>query len=201
MIVCISSIYGTIFNLDFLDLKNQKEHLPNRLKILTLSMKRAILQKSMSVKIIPFETKHTHDFKNLNIVWLEKYFYVEAKDEILLNDCENAILGIGGYIFMAEFKNVIVGCFSLIPYNDKHFELGKMAVDPNYQGLRIGQQLINFAIDFAKKNQWNAITLYSSTKLPTALHIYRKFGFKDVALEKDLPYDRSDVKMELVLRG
>lgn len=153
----------------------------------------------MSLKIIPFQPEHTSHFKDLNIAWLEKYFYVEPKDELLLGDCENAILGIGGHIFMGEYENIPVGCFSLIPYKENHYELGKMAVDSNYQGLKIGQQLLAFAIDFAKKNNWDALTLYSSSKLPTALHIYRKFGFKDVALEKDLPYARSDVKMELIL--
>lgn len=153
----------------------------------------------MPLKIIPFEPKHASKFKYLNTTWLEKYFYVEPKDEVLLSDCENTILGIGGYIFMAEYEDVIVGCFSLIPYKDNNFELGKMAVDPNYQGFNIGQQLLSFSIDFGKQNNWNAITLYSSSKLPTALHIYRKYGFKDIELEKDLPYARSDIKMELTL--
>jgi len=153
----------------------------------------------MSLKIIPFEPKHAVHFKDLNVAWLEKYFYVEPKDEVLLSDCENSILGIGGYIFMAAYQDDIVGCFSLIPYRENHYELGKMAVDTDYQGLKIGQRLLAFAIDFAKKNNWNAITLYSSTKLPTALHIYRKYGFKEVELEKELPYARSDVKMELHL--
>lgn len=153
----------------------------------------------MSVKIFPFESKYAGDFKNLNVAWLEKYFYVEPKDEELLSDCERSIIAIGGFIFMASYENAIVGCFSLIPYKDKHYELGKMAVDSNYQGLNIGQELISFAINFAKQKNWDAITLYSSTKLPTALHIYRKYGFIDVELEKDLPYIRSDVKMELNL--
>lgn len=153
----------------------------------------------MSVKIFPFESKYASDFKSLNIAWLEKYFYVEPKDEELLSDCERSIIANGGFIFMASYENAIVGCFSLIPYKDKHYELGKMAVDSNYQGLKIGQELISFAIGFAKQKNWDAITLYSSTKLPTALHIYRKYGFKDIELEKDLPYIRSDVKMELNL--
>ncbi|MFK7811707.1 MAG: GNAT family N-acetyltransferase [Maribacter sp.] len=155
----------------------------------------------MSLKIIPFAPEHAEDFMDLNVTWLKKYFYVEPKDKVLLGDCQNAIIGIGGYIFMAEYESTIVGCFSLIPYKENHFELGKMAIDPDYQGLKIGQQLISFAIDFAKKKNWNTITLYSSTKLPTALHIYRKYGFKDVELEKDLPYARSDIKMELSLVG
>lgn len=153
----------------------------------------------MSLNIIPFESKHALDFKTLNLAWLERYFYVEEKDKILLNDCEHVIINKGGYIFMAEYNKVVVGCFSLLPYKEKNFELGKMAVDVNYRGLQFGQQLLSFAIEFAKKQQWNTLTLYSSTKLPTALHIYRKNGFKEVKLENNLPYERSDIKMELVL--
>jgi len=153
----------------------------------------------MSIKIFPFESKHASDFKNLNITWLEKYFFVEPKDEELLSDCENSIIAMGGYIFMAAYKNEIVGCFSFIPFGRNHYELGKMAVDAKHQGLKIGQQLITFAIAFAQKNKWDAITLYSSTKLPTALYIYHKYGFREVELEKDLPYARGDIKMELNL--
>lgn len=154
----------------------------------------------MALKIIPFESKYASDFKSLNVAWLEKYFYVEKKDEVQLSDCENSIIGKGGYIFMAEYNKVIVGCFSLIPFSDRNFELGKMAVDSNYQGFRIGQQLMAFAIRFAEEKDWKTISLYSSTKLPRALHIYGKFGFKDVPLKKNLPYARSDVKMDLHLK-
>lgn len=153
----------------------------------------------MQLKIIPFESKYALDFKTLNLAWLEQYFYVEEKDKILLSDCENVIVNKGGYIFMAEYNNTIVGCFSLLPYKDKNFELGKMAVDVNYHGLQFGQRLLSFAIEFAKEQRWETITLYSSTKLPAALHIYRKYGFRDVELENNLPYERSDVKMELSL--
>ncbi len=155
----------------------------------------------MSLSIVPYKPQYATIFKDLNIAWLERYFYVEPKDTVLLNDCEKSILGIGGHIFIGIYNDVAVGCFSLIPYRNQHdhYELGKMAVDHDYQGLKIGQQLLAFAINFAKEHKWKAITLYSSTKLPTALHIYRKHGFKHIELEKDLPYVRSDVKMELRL--
>lgn len=153
----------------------------------------------MSVKIIPFQPVHAERFRDLNLAWLEKYFYVESKDKKLLENCKKSILDKGGFIFLAEYMDEIVGCFSFIPYKINQYELGKMAVDPNHQGLKIGQQLLSFAIDFAKHQNWSSITLYSSTKLPTALYLYKKYGFKHVALEKDLPYVRSDIKMELVL--
>ena len=93
-----------------------------------------------------------------------------------------------------------VGCFSFIPLDEKIYELGKMAVSDEYQGNKIGQQLMNFAIGFAKQRDWDKIVLYSSTKLPTALYIYRKYGFVEVELENNLPYARSDIKMELILK-
>lgn len=164
---------------------------------LTSSMK--CKSTKMHINIIPFEQKHAIAFKTLNLNWLERYFYVEEKDKELLENCQESIIDIGGHIFLAASDSEIVGCFSLIPYEPNVFELGKMAVDPNFQGFKIGQQLLTFAIDFGKQQEWKALVLYSSTKLDTALHVYKKYGFKDVALEKDLPYLRSDVKMKLEL--
>jgi GNAT superfamily N-acetyltransferase len=153
----------------------------------------------MDLQIVSYQPKHQEAFRELNIAWLEKYFHVEDKDRLLLNNCKESILDKGGYIFMAEFNGETIGCFSLIPYAPNIFELGKMAVSPEYQGLKSGQKLLCFAVNFAKEHNWEALVLYSSTKLPTALHVYRKFGFQDIALEKDLPYARSNVKMKLTL--
>ena len=153
----------------------------------------------MAIKIIPFESRYAGHFRDLNKAWLEQYFVVEPKDVLLLEDCENTIINQGGHIFFSLYEGKIVGCFSLIKVGEHIFELGKMAVDVNYQGLKIGQQLLAFAIDFAKGNHWSKVILYSSTKLNAALHIYRKYGFKEVVLEKGNPYTRSDIKMELVL--
>ena len=74
-----------------------------------------------------------------------------------------------------------------------------MAVSTEFQGLKIGQKLLSFAIEFAKEKSWETLILYSSTKLDNALYIYKKFGFKEVPLEKNLDYDRSDIKMQLTL--
>lgn len=153
----------------------------------------------MSLKIIPFKPELAHHFRDLNLQWLEKYFYVEPKDIVLLDDCEKSIVKKGGHIFFAEYHGKIVGCFSFIKLGDNSYELGKMAVDPQYQGLKIGQQLLTFAVEHARNNNWRQLLLYSSTKLDTALHIYRKYGFKEVVLEENLPYARSDIKMELNL--
>jgi ribosomal protein S18 acetylase RimI-like enzyme len=153
----------------------------------------------MSLQIIPFNPKYISDFRDLNLAWLEKYFYVEPKDTELLENCEKSIINKGGSIFFAKYDTNIVGCLAFIRLNDTTYELGKMAVHPNYQGLKIGQKLLSYALAFAKNNKYAKLELYSSTKLPAALYIYKKYGFKEIALEKESPYSRSDIKMELQL--
>jgi GNAT superfamily N-acetyltransferase len=149
--------------------------------------------------IVPYESKYTQNFKELNLAWITEYFIVEEKDRELLNNCESSIIEKGGYIFIGLWDNEPVGCFSLLKISEVNFELGKMAVSKSHQGLKIGQDLLVFAIQFAKSKNWNTLLLYSSTKLDTALHIYKKFGFKEVTLENNNIYLRSDIKMELIL--
>ena len=150
-------------------------------------------------KIIPYEPKYAKAFRDLNLLWLNKYFKVENKDTELLNNCQENIIDKGGYIFIALLNEIPVGCFALIKKNETSYELGKMAVSEKYQGLKIGQKMLAYAIDFAKQKDCRKIELYSSTKLDTALHIYKKLGFKKIKLEEPLPYARSDVKMELII--
>jgi len=154
----------------------------------------------MSLKIVPFTPSYAKYFKTLNIAWLEKYFFVEKKDIELLNECEKNIIQKGGSIFFASYNDQIVGCFSFIKNSDSIFELGKMAVDFEYQGLKIGQELLKFAIAYGKKREWNKIILYSSTKLPHALYLYKKYGFVEIDLEENPEYLRSDIKMEFSLK-
>ncbi|MDC6389718.1 GNAT family N-acetyltransferase [Maribacter sp. PR1] len=153
------------------------------------------------LKIVPFEEKYKDIFKQLNLAWLELYFHVEAKDQELLNDCEKFIINKEGFIFIGLWKAAPVACYSLLKGSEENgcYELGKMAVDKTYQGLKIGQKMLAHAIDFGKSNAWKKIELYSSTKLDTALYLYKKYGFREVILEANSPYKRSDIKMELIL--
>ncbi|TDS13491.1 acetyltransferase (GNAT) family protein [Maribacter caenipelagi] len=151
------------------------------------------------LSIVPYEPKYTQNFRDLNIAWITEYFKVETKDKELLNHSQSIIIDKGGYIFMGLWNNEPVGCFALIKKTDNRFELGKMAVNKKHHGLQIGQKMLTYAINFSKNKKWKTLELYSSTKLDTALHIYKKFGFKNVPLEDNLEYLRSDIKMELTL--
>ncbi len=154
------------------------------------------MKTAQNIVIIPFDPKYARDFANLNIAWLEKYFVIEPHDIELLEKCEKTIINKGGYIFFAKVATDIAGTFSLIKTEEGIYELGKMTVSSKFQGQRIGQQLMTFCMEFAKDQHWKKLILYSNTRLENAIHIYRKYGFVEIELEKNSPYLRSNIKME-----
>jgi ribosomal protein S18 acetylase RimI-like enzyme len=153
----------------------------------------------MIIEIIPYKVELSDYFYHLNIEWLEKFFYVEPFDREVLQDPEKHIISHGGHIFFAMEKKEVVGTVALLKHDKKVFELTKMAVSPKHQGKQIGQQLLVHCIEFGKKNNFKKIILYSHTRLENAIYIYKKYGFEEINLEEDNPYDRSDIKMQLLL--
>ena len=152
----------------------------------------------LTIDIIPFEQEYAPHFYALNVAWLKKYFYVEPYDEKILSNPKAYILKNGGFIFFAKVNAEIVGTVALINQGN-YFELSKMAVTPTYQGKKIGWQLMEHCIAFARKQQWKSITLYSHRSLIAAIFLYKKIGFKEIALEEDVHYERADIKMRLDL--
>ncbi|TYB73093.1 GNAT family N-acetyltransferase [Bizionia gelidisalsuginis] len=151
----------------------------------------------MSLTIVPFTPDNAAAFYNLNIEWLSALFEVEPYDEKVLSNPETYIINKGGFIFFAKLEGTIVGTFALIPLpNQDAYELTKMAVSPDYRGQKIGQQLLEFCIDFATRKNDFRLLLYSSRKLENAIHLYRKYGFKEIPVEDHCVYERCDIKME-----
>ncbi|MBC3846504.1 GNAT family N-acetyltransferase [Winogradskyella echinorum] len=154
----------------------------------------------MAIKIIDFDAKYSQNFYDLNIEWLKTFFYVEPFDEEVLSKPDNYIIDKGGFIFFAMKDETVVGTVALMPTEKTGvLELTKMAVSPNERGQKIGQQLLQHCINFAQEQNLKALLLYSNTKLENAIYLYRKYGFKELELEKKSPYKRSDIKMLLEL--
>ncbi len=146
------------------------------------------------VEFINYDASLAGHFKALNVSWLKQFFVVEPIDEIMLSDPQTYILDKGGYIFFAKLGNKVVGTFAFVKDGDV-FELGKMAVAENQRGKKIGNQMLTFCFEKAKELGMKKIFLYSNTKLENAIHLYRKFGFKEVPLGSS-EYKRSNIKME-----
>lgn len=147
--------------------------------------------------IIHFDPKYRQQFKELNLEWLEHFFHVEPHDEEVLGNPEKYIIEPGGNIFFVKDNEKILGTVALMKMEAGIFELTKMAVSPEARGKNIGQRLMKFALDYAREQGWKKLIIYSNRKLENAIHIYKKFGFVEIPIEKNGPYSRGDIKMEL----
>jgi putative acetyltransferase len=150
------------------------------------------------ISLVLYQEKYLQDFKRLNLEWLDKYDLTEQYDLDILNDPQGNIIDKGGYIFIALDDNVVVGTAGLSKKNDLEYELVKMTVDPAFRGKGIGKILLKHCLETAKKLQAEKVSLFSNSKLKTALKLYEQVGFMHVEV-KGTPLLTADIKMELSL--
>tara|TARA_B110000003_G_scaffold15477_3_gene15123 strand:+ start:771 stop:1235 length:465 start_codon:yes stop_codon:yes gene_type:complete len=152
-----------------------------------------------TLTIVPFHTDHRQAFLDLNRVWLEELFLMEPYDLQVLSEPEAMVLAKGGQIFFGLLEGQAVATFALTPRGDGAMELNKMAVHKDHQSRGLGHQLMTFAVDHCKALGLVSLELYSHTKLGSAIHLYRKFGFVETPLPEDCVYERANIRM--VFRG
>ncbi|WP_026461585.1 bifunctional helix-turn-helix transcriptional regulator/GNAT family N-acetyltransferase [Adhaeribacter aquaticus] len=152
----------------------------------------------MEIEIVDYAPDFQKDFKKLNVEWIEKYFRLEEKDLLSLNNPQAYILDKGGHIIMAKYKGEIVGVVALLKMEENTYELAKMAVSPKVQGKGIGELLMKASIDKANLLQADKLFLETNTMLKPAINLYHKFGFYKIT-GKPSPYERANLQMELRL--
>ena len=119
--------------------------------------------------------------------------------EIVLNNPKREIIDKGGFIFMIKKNSEVIGTFAFIKKTKNIYEFSKMAIVPEERGNGYGNMAMEFLIEFAKNKKWSKLILYSNTKLKNSIHLYSKYGFKEIPLEKNVIYSRGNIKMELSL--
>lgn len=160
-----------------------------------------IVEEAKIIFFEPINLNHKKAFSCLNREWIEKDFEMEDIDEKVLGFPEEYILDKGGYIFLAEINDEIVGTAALIKEENDEYELSKFTVKESYRGCGIGARLIQGIIDFSQKLNAKRIHLITSKKLNAAINLYLKFGFvTDQTCLKCSKCGKDAISMELKLQ-
>ena len=155
--------------------------------------------KLSEIEIINFKPQYSADFLSINVEWLDEFFYVEDYDREVLSLAEELIINAGGYILFAQYQSQIIGTVALIKRENGAYELSKMGIRKRYRGNGLGHLLMEAAIDCANTNEIKHLWLDSNRKLIPALHLYLKFGFNEIDVDPNTPYERCNIRMELFL--
>ena len=151
------------------------------------------------LKIVPFDADYKSAFEHLNREWIEEYFVMEEEDLKTLQNPESYVMERGGEIFFAVLDSDVVGTAAMIQTSKGVYELAKMAVAKNLQGLGIGKKLLKRCIDFSKEKEAIEIFLITNDSLKPALNLYLSCGFVLNDQNDDNRYERGNTKMNLIL--
>ena len=156
------------------------------------------MREQQQVEIIDYRPEFHADFKQLNYAWISQYFAIEDADRQYLEHPDEKILAPGGHIYMAKYKDKIVGACALVKLDNTRYELAKMAVAEEMRGRGIGWLLGQAVI--GKGRELGAKTLYieSNTRLKAAIKLYQKLGFQKI-VGLPSPYERCNIQLELTL--
>ena len=85
-------------------------------------------------------------------------------------------------LWILEQDRELVAVLELIPHA-AHLLIENVAVNPQYQGLGLGRQLMLFAESEAKRQGHGEIRLYTNERFTENLAIYTKLGYRETHRE------------------
>ena len=151
------------------------------------------------MKIVPYNEKYKQDFVELNTSWITEMFVLEDEDVRLLNnvDCE---ISKGAQIFFAidEETDVVASCCMVAPCDESTWEIEKFATRKEFAGRGAGTACFQACVNFARAHNAKRLVIVSNTKCEQALRIYRRHGFVEIPINKEIfPFDRGNISFEL----
>lgn len=147
------------------------------------------------MEMVEYKEEYKKDFIEFNTNWIvENFGALEEPDINSFCSIEQNIKN-GAMIFFAVENGVPLACSMVLPVDVGVFEICKLASNNKVPHKGAGSAVFKACMDFAKKKGAKKIIIISNSKLKPALHIYEKFGFKEVKLA-DYHYTRGDIAFE-----
>lgn len=153
------------------------------------------------MKIIPYDKKYKKDFIEMNKAWISEMFAIEAEDVRELGNIEQAIENGGNIFFALDEQDNAIACCMIAPRADGDWEIMKFAARGMYTGTGAGSSCLNACIEYARAKGIDKIIIVSNRKCVRAVHLYKKFGFTEIPVDKEkFPFERADIAFELFLK-
>lgn len=156
---------------------------------------------SYKVEVVDFEDKYAEAFCDLNKEWITTYFKLEESDLDILSNPRKYVIDNGGRIFVGLLNGQPLGVCALYKIDEPpyDYELAKFAVSPKAQGHGLGNLLCETLIKTVKELGGKRIFIDTNSRLKPAIHLYKKYGFRELPELIHTNFERVDVQMELVL--
>lgn len=154
-----------------------------------------------NMRIVPYQPEYREAFVRLNTEWLTRFYWVEPFDQYAMDHVEELIAqGAMAFFALDENGEVLATCMAM-PLEGGTWELCKLAARGQYTGTGAGSAVLRAAMRYAEEHGAKKEVLISCRGLKPAIHLYRKFGFREVPYRKDFwKSEKADIEMERDVR-
>lgn len=152
------------------------------------------------MKVVPYAPKYKQDFIDLNVAWISDMFKIEPADVAELENVDSAIEAGGQIFFTLDDDGTVLACCMIAPRADGEWEIMKFATRADAQGKGAGRACLQASIDYAEEQGVPSILIVSNRRCESAVHLYRKFGFDEIPVDKErFPFECADIAFEMSL--
>ena len=130
------------------------------------------------IEFIAFDERYVNDFRRLNEDWLGSYLEISDHDRHILSNPIKEIINKNGKIYLLISGGKVIGTYALQKISDQACELSKFTIMKEFRGRKLGERMLEHAIENAKDLKYNSIVLYTHHELKEASQLYSKMGFE-----------------------
>ncbi len=147
------------------------------------------------MKIIQFEEKYRQDFIGFNTDWIVSNFGSLEEHDIETFEKIDEEIKAGAMIFFAVENEIALATCMAKPMEEKTWEICKLGSNKKVPHKGAGSAVFEAAMNWALNHGAEKLFILSNSQLKPALHIYRKYGFKEIKLD-NYEYVRGDIAFE-----
>ncbi|MCB6991956.1 GNAT family N-acetyltransferase [bacterium 210820-DFI.6.37] len=153
------------------------------------------------MEIIQYREEYKPSFIQFNTDWIvDNFGILEEEDKETFRHIEESLKE-GAMIYFAVEKGVVLATCMAKPLDkDGTWELCKLASNKHVPHKGAGSAVFEAAMGWAVNHNAKKLFLLSNSTLNAALHIYEKYGFREVKLD-DYEYARGDIAFEYIVDG
>ena len=158
----------------------------------------AIAPGGSAVEIVQYDPRYRDAFIEYNTDWIEEYFgHLEEEDYETFAHIDDEIREGGMIYFAIEEDTVLAACMTK-PMSGITWEICKLCSNKHREHSGSGSAVFAAAMQWAEDHGAKRLFIISNSQLKPAIHIYEKYGFKELKLG-DYGYERGDIAYEKIL--
>ena len=150
------------------------------------------------MELVQFEEKYRQAFIDFNTDWIVSNFgLLEEHDKETFQKIDEELKN-GAMIFFAVEGEIPLACCMSMPMEDGAWEICKLGSNRNVPHKGAGNIVFKAAMNWALEHGAKRLFILSNSRLKAALHIYEKYGFKEIKLD-NYEYIRGDIAYEYIV--